>query len=70
MKDFIKVTSLFNFFLAIFFFFIILMGMINIFSHDKNIYEKGYMDACNDFYNGNLKYKLIETEGKKIWKRK
>lgn len=33
-------------------------------------YEKGYIDACKDFYKGKLKYDLIEHEdGTKTWER-
>lgn len=53
---------------AIIFFAIFIGAMIHLSFHV--VYESGYKDACNDFYNGNLKYKLIETEGKKIWERK
>ena len=31
-------------------------------------YERGYLDACKDFYQGKLKYKLIENpDGTKEW---
>lgn len=37
---------------------------------EKAIYEKGYIDACKDFYKGKLKYELVENEdGTKIWKK-
>lgn len=33
-------------------------------------YEKGYLDACKDFYKGKLKYDLIENEdGSRVWKK-
>ena len=37
--------------------------------NQKN-YEQGYLDACKDFYNGKLKFDLVENEnGEKIWKK-
>jgi len=36
----------------------------------KEQYEQGYKDACVDFYQGKLKYNLIEHEdGTKTWER-
>jgi hypothetical protein len=33
-------------------------------------YERGYLDACKDFYKGKLKYDLIENEdGSRVWKK-
>lgn len=33
-------------------------------------YEKGYLDACKDFYKGKLKYDLVENEdGSRVWKK-
>ena len=33
-------------------------------------YEKGYLDACKDFYQGKLKYALVEnTDGTREWKK-
>lgn len=33
-------------------------------------YEKGYLDACKDFYKGKIKYDLIENpDGTKEWKK-
>lgn len=36
----------------------------------KSNYEKGYLDACKDFYKGKLKYDLVEnSDGTKEWKK-
>jgi hypothetical protein len=36
----------------------------------KSNYEEGYLDACKDFYKGELKYVLVENpDGTKEWKR-
>ena len=36
----------------------------------KEQYEQGYKDACVDFYQGKLKYDLIEhKDGTKTWER-
>lgn len=36
----------------------------------KEQYEQGYKDACADFYQGKLKYDLIEhKDGTKTWER-
>ena len=36
----------------------------------KSNYEEGYLDACKDFYQGKLKYDLVEnSDGTKEWKR-
>ena len=33
-------------------------------------YDRGYLDACKDFYKGKLKYELIEnSDGTKEWKK-
>lgn len=33
-------------------------------------YEKGYVDACKDFYRGKLKYELIKNDdGTVVWKK-
>ena len=33
-------------------------------------YEKGYIDACKDFYRGKLKYELVKNDdGTVIWKK-
>ena len=33
-------------------------------------YEKGYIDACKDFYRGKLKYELVKNDdGTFIWKK-
>lgn len=33
-------------------------------------YEKGYIDACKDFYKGKLKYDLVENgDGTREWKK-
>lgn len=35
-----------------------------------NSYEQGYIDACKDFYQGKLKYTLIENnDGTREWKK-
>ena len=35
----------------------------------KSNYEEGYLDACRDFYQGKLKYDLVENpDGTKEWK--
>lgn len=55
-------------------------AIILILGHKENVkyreqiisenYEKGYLDACKDFYKGKLKYDLIENEdGTKEWKK-
>ena len=37
----------------------------------KEQYEKGYIDACKDNYQGKLKYQLVEnSDGTKEWKLK
>ena len=36
----------------------------------KSNYEEGYLDACEDFYQGKLKYDLVENpDGTKEWKK-
>jgi hypothetical protein len=36
----------------------------------KVYYDKGYTDACKDFYKGKLKYDLIEnSDGTREWKK-
>ena len=36
----------------------------------KSNYEEGYLDACKDFYKGELKYVLVENpDGTKEWKK-
>lgn len=36
----------------------------------KRNYEEGYLDACKDFYQGKLKYDLVENpDGTKEWKK-
>lgn len=41
--------------------------------HERDImnnYEKGYLDACKDFYQGKLKYALVEnSDGTKEWRK-
>ena len=33
-------------------------------------YEKGYLDACKDFYKGKLKYELVKNDdGTVVWKK-
>ena len=33
-------------------------------------YEIGYIDACKDFYQGKIKYELVEhADGTKTWER-
>ena len=33
-------------------------------------YEKGYLDACKDFYKGKLKYDLVKNDdGTVVWKK-
>ena len=33
-------------------------------------YEKGYLDACKDFYKGKLKYELLKNDdGTVVWKK-
>ena len=33
-------------------------------------YEKGYLDACKDFYKGKPKYELVKNDdGTVIWKK-
>lgn len=35
-----------------------------------NSYEKGYIDACKDFYKGKLKYDLVDNgDGTRDWKK-
>ena len=35
-----------------------------------NAYEQGYIDACKDFYQGKLKYELVENpDGTREWKK-
>lgn len=37
---------------------------------DDEIYRRGYVDACNDFYEGKLKYQLfIKEDGTKEWRK-
>ena len=36
----------------------------------KRNYERGYLDACKDFYQGKIKYELVEhTDGTKTWEK-
>ena len=36
----------------------------------KRQYECGYIDACKDFYQGKLKYDLVEhNDGTKTWEK-
>ena len=36
----------------------------------KNQYEQGYIDACKDFYQGQLKYDLVtNSDGTREWKK-
>ena len=36
----------------------------------KNSYERGYVDACKDFYKGKLKYDLVTNpDGTREWKK-
>lgn len=36
----------------------------------KQEYELGYKEACKDFYNGKLRYDLIENpDGSREWKK-
>jgi hypothetical protein len=36
----------------------------------KNSYERGYVDACKDFYKGKLKYDLVSNpDGTREWKK-
>ena len=36
----------------------------------KEEYEKGYIDACKDFYKGKLKYDLVDNgDGTREWKK-
>ena len=38
--------------------------------HVKNHYERGYVDACKDFYKGKLKYDLVTNpDGTREWKK-
>ena len=33
-------------------------------------YERGYLNACKDFYQGKIKYELTEhTDGTKTWEK-
>ena len=59
---------------------IILMGffivlIVSIFGwygdrEEKEQYEKGYIDACKDFYKGKLKYDLVDNgDGTIEWKK-
>lgn len=33
-------------------------------------YDKGYLDACKDFYKGKLKYDLVTNpDGTRTWKK-
>lgn len=35
-----------------------------------NSYERGYVDACKDFYKGKLKYDLVTNQdGTREWKK-
>lgn len=36
----------------------------------ENSYERGYIDACKDFYKGKLKYDLVANpDGTREWKK-
>lgn len=36
----------------------------------KEAYERGYVDACKDFYQGKLKYDLVSNpDGTREWKK-
>lgn len=49
----------------------VIMLIIAYYNEKVNIqYEKGYVDACKDFYQGKLKYELIENNnGTKEWRK-
>lgn len=49
----------------------VIMLIIAYYNERVNIqYEKGYVDACKDFYQGKLKYELIENNnGTKEWRK-
>ena len=55
-------------------------AIILILGHKENVkyrkqiisenYEKGYLDACKDFYRGKLKYELVKNDdGTVEWKK-
>jgi hypothetical protein len=49
---------------------VLILLLLSDFIFYKSIYEKGYIDACKDLYQGKLKYDLVEfPDGTKEWKK-
>lgn len=44
--------------------------LFNCIEYYHKSYEKGYLDACKDFYKGKLKYDLVNNpDGTRTWKK-
>lgn len=75
MKTFKVILKIFSIgFLIIITVFTFIFGLYCSVENNKKerneIYEQGYKDACADFYQGKLKYDLIEhKDGTKTWER-
>lgn len=58
------------FVILIFLIFVILAGIANDYSHEMS-YERGYLNACKDFYKGSLRYELKSNpDGSITWQKK
>ena len=50
--------------------FVLLSCTATFFILEKSAYTKGYIDACEDFCNGKLKYDFEKkADGTRVWKR-
>lgn len=46
------------------------IGFFHVNKASKRCYERGYLDACKDFYKGKLKYDLVKNDdGTVVWKK-
>ena len=46
------------------------IGYYHMIKDEDKHYEKGYLDACKDFYKGKTKYDLVRNDdGTVVWKK-
>lgn len=71
MREFLKVLFTSGFFIFLIGYAIgIGIGYYHMVKDENKHYERGYLDACKDFYKGKAKYDLVKNDdGTVIWKR-